>query len=490
MTLPFVAAAPAAVPAARPARAADAVAPDMAAAFDGVLAKSAETIVSAAPSHDVWLQAVDDPARPHDDQPRADGMVEVWMAPWLMGSTVSSVDVAVPVDDEFEIDLLGARAVGISASAPSVEVADPVGHVEPEVTTTPAPAMAPGNARSAWREAGSDVTGETAPSVSVPTSAAPAAPALPQPDPPGSRSTGDDRVAAPELGRSAAGGQAPPSTAPASRPKAADDPAKTAARAALTEAMAKSPSPAAAGPATANENVSAPIATPALTLVAERAPVMTVARATHPATSGLATPPEVLAQLAEPAPAAQPGTRHGAERRGPGEEHGQSAWARSAGYDRLVSVPASMVFPAHAAFATALDHAAPLAGGSHAAASHVPTTVGPQIVRAVQMQVVQGGGEMTLTLSPEHLGTVTLEVKVEQQRVVATLTADMPAVRGWVAAHEQDLKAGLADLGLQLDELVVKDDDRRRDDPRERPTPERRREAEPEDDAAFEVPLQ
>jgi hypothetical protein len=260
----------------------------------------------------------------------------------------------------------------------------------------------------------------------------------------------------------------------------------------LTEALAKPPSPHATSTTTPIEHSPAPIATPALPPIAERAPVMTVARAAHQATSGSPTAPgsaEVLAQLTEPAPPAQPEARHGAERRGPREEQAQSAWARSAGYDRLVSVPASMVFPGQGAFIAALDHAAPHADGGPAAAPHVPSTVGPQIVRAVHMQVAQGGGEMTLTLNPEHLGTVTLEVKVEQQRVVATLTADTPAVRGWVAAHQRDLEAGLADLGLQLDELVVKDDDRRRDDPRERPTPERRRQREPEDDAEFEVPF-
>jgi len=115
-------------------------------------------------------------------------------------------------------------------------------------------------------------------------------------------------------------------------------------------------------------------------------------------------------------------------------------------------------------------------------------TVVPQIVRSLQMQVTAGGGDMKLTLTPEHLGTVTIELRVEQQRVTATLGADTPAVRGWIAAHEQDLKAGLADLGLQLDELVVRDDDTREREEHDggRPAPKRGRRVKSED-SVFEI---
>ena len=95
---------------------------------------------------------------------------------------------------------------------------------------------------------------------------------------------------------------------------------------------------------------------------------------------------------------------------------------------------------------------------------------------------------MTLTLTPEHLGTVTIELRVDQQRVSASLGADTPAVRGWIAAHEQDLKAGLADLGLQLDEFVVRDEDarERKDQADGQPTPQRRK-REKSEESVFEV---
>jgi hypothetical protein len=156
------------------------------------------------------------------------------------------------------------------------------------------------------------------------------------------------------------------------------------------------------------------------------------------------------------------GAHAGRERSGHGQEHELPAFARPAALAHTANVPASMVFPGQATFAAALDQAVPAhAGAPPSFSSQVLQHVGPQVIRGLQLQVAAGGGDMTLTLNPEHLGVVTIEVKVDRQRVVATLTSDTPAVRGWMAAHEQDLKAGLADLGLSLDELVVREDGRR-----------------------------
>jgi flagellar hook-length control protein FliK len=120
--------------------------------------------------------------------------------------------------------------------------------------------------------------------------------------------------------------------------------------------------------------------------------------------------------------------------------------------------------------------------------SQLLDTVVPQIVRSLHMQVTTGGGDMRLTLTPEHLGTVTIELRVEHQRVAATLGADTPAVRVWIAAHEQDLKAGLADLGLLLDEFVVRDDDPRdRRDPNASQQARPRRKRAKSEDSVFEV---
>ncbi len=85
-----------------------------------------------------------------------------------------------------------------------------------------------------------------------------------------------------------------------------------------------------------------------------------------------------------------------------------------------------------------------------------------QIVRGMQLQVKGNVGEARITLAPEHLGEVVVEMRVEKDGVVATLRADTPAVRGWIATHQDDLRAGLADVGLRLDDLQVSERDSHR----------------------------
>jgi len=85
-----------------------------------------------------------------------------------------------------------------------------------------------------------------------------------------------------------------------------------------------------------------------------------------------------------------------------------------------------------------------------------------QIVRGMQLQVKGNVGEARITLAPEHLGEVVVEMRVEKDGVVATLRADTPAVRGWIATHQDDLRAGLADVGLRLDDLQVSERDSQR----------------------------
>jgi flagellar hook-length control protein FliK len=107
------------------------------------------------------------------------------------------------------------------------------------------------------------------------------------------------------------------------------------------------------------------------------------------------------------------------------------------------------------------------------------------------MQVNAGGGELKLTLTPEHLGEVTIQVKVTDQHVTATLASDTPEVRQWMTAHQDDLKRGLTGLGLTLDEVVVKDDGKREESrqqaPEDRQRPPRRAPEPAESDKVFEV---
>jgi flagellar hook-length control protein FliK len=106
------------------------------------------------------------------------------------------------------------------------------------------------------------------------------------------------------------------------------------------------------------------------------------------------------------------------------------------------------------------------------------------------MQMNAGGGEMKLTLTPEHLGEVTIQVKVTERHVTATLASDTPEVRQWMTAHQDDLRRGLTGLGLTLDEVVVKDDGRReeqRQPTHDRPRRPRRNAESMDSEKAFEV---
>jgi flagellar hook-length control protein FliK len=118
-------------------------------------------------------------------------------------------------------------------------------------------------------------------------------------------------------------------------------------------------------------------------------------------------------------------------------------------------------------------------------------SVGPQIVKGLQLQVTAKGGDMRLTLNPEHLGTVSIEVRVEHDRVRATLTADTPAVRQWITAHQDDLRQSLTAAGLTLEDLVVREDGQQKkppaEDERDTPPRKRRNDAAGKDQRAFEV---
>ena len=83
-------------------------------------------------------------------------------------------------------------------------------------------------------------------------------------------------------------------------------------------------------------------------------------------------------------------------------------------------------------------------------------------VQTVRVQVRQGGGEAHIRLNPEHLGEVSVLVKVDGSGVSATLRAESVVVRGWLEAHQQELRAALKEQGLSLDDLVIDADGRSR----------------------------
>ena len=125
--------------------------------------------------------------------------------------------------------------------------------------------------------------------------------------------------------------------------------------------------------------------------------------------------------------------------------------------------------------------------------SSAPTTppgadLGPQLVKAITLQWQEGGGDARLRLHPEHLGEVLVSLQVRHGAVTAVLQSGSDAVRGWIRAHQQDLKNALSEQGLTLAELIVDDDEHSKGRPdREPEPPPRRRPRRPASDISFEV---
>jgi flagellar hook-length control protein FliK len=100
------------------------------------------------------------------------------------------------------------------------------------------------------------------------------------------------------------------------------------------------------------------------------------------------------------------------------------------------------------------------------------------MVRSARLHFSEGGGEARLQLQPEHLGPVTLTVRVEQGRVSAHIQADTVDASRWIETHQQELRGALRDQGLDVKEVVVTtnpDGRREREAPHARPQAARRR---------------
>ena len=112
----------------------------------------------------------------------------------------------------------------------------------------------------------------------------------------------------------------------------------------------------------------------------------------------------------------------------------------------------------------------------------------PQLVRAMHLQMVRGVGEARLQLEPQHLGAVSIALRVEHGVVSAVVTAEQAGVRQWIETHESTLRQALAEQGLLLDKLQVQRDGQSPFDrsPREHDGPPPRR-APRRDTATFEL---
>jgi flagellar hook-length control protein FliK len=111
------------------------------------------------------------------------------------------------------------------------------------------------------------------------------------------------------------------------------------------------------------------------------------------------------------------------------------------------------------------------------------------MVRAMRMQVTNGGGEARLQLNPEHLGQVTLTVKVEQGRVAAHIQAETADASRWIETHQSNLRSALEEQGLEVKELLVSTDpDGRREREQSQPQQKARTARRPDGEAPkFEI---
>jgi flagellar hook-length control protein FliK len=115
------------------------------------------------------------------------------------------------------------------------------------------------------------------------------------------------------------------------------------------------------------------------------------------------------------------------------------------------------------------------------------------IVRTVRLFTAGDGlSEARLQLEPDHLGPVGLTVRVEQGSVSAHFRAETPAAQRWIETHQQELRAGLREQGLEVKDVVVTTDpdgrrDRRQEAPQARPARLRRSATLDADAPRFEV---
>jgi flagellar hook-length control protein FliK len=85
-----------------------------------------------------------------------------------------------------------------------------------------------------------------------------------------------------------------------------------------------------------------------------------------------------------------------------------------------------------------------------------PSAIVEQVVRSMAMRTQSDGtSEVRMRLVPEHLGSITLSLKVDGSNVSATAVAQNADVRNALVAHQQQLARSLADSGLKLTSFSV-----------------------------------
>jgi hypothetical protein len=107
--------------------------------------------------------------------------------------------------------------------------------------------------------------------------------------------------------------------------------------------------------------------------------------------------------------------------------------------------------------------AAPVAMAAPAPMTEVDAENVQNLVQAMRVTAKAGGWEATVRLRPEHLGEVTIALRVEGNNVSAVVQAESAGVRQWLMDQEQAVRSGLSEHGLQLDRFAVSRDGQRRE---------------------------
>lgn len=126
----------------------------------------------------------------------------------------------------------------------------------------------------------------------------------------------------------------------------------------------------------------------------------------------------------------------------------------------------AVVAPAPAG-ATATPATAAAAAAAPAAPVATPETPGAEnvgrLVQAMRVITRPGAWEATVRLNPEHLGDVSIALRVERNSVSAVVNAEAAGVRQWLESQEQAVRSGMAEHGLNLDKFIVQRDGQRRE---------------------------
>lgn len=119
------------------------------------------------------------------------------------------------------------------------------------------------------------------------------------------------------------------------------------------------------------------------------------------------------------------------------------------------------VFGVPAAPAATPPVSAPVTVAAPEAAASTPDAENVQkLIQTMRVAARSGGWEATVRLKPEHLGEVSISLRVDGSNVSAMVQAEASGVRQWLRAQEDVVRSGLAEQGLQLDRFVVDRDGR------------------------------